>query len=113
LLATVTGLVSFLFGYPFLTTTFGHFDWPLAGEFELASAMVFDIGVWLVVVGSTLLILIHLGLMYDASHDDPSVARLAPVSRTGDASSSRTDAAPAAGTGPTSVTGRSAFGSSI
>jgi multicomponent K+:H+ antiporter subunit A len=113
LLATVTGLVSFLFGYPFLTTTFGHFDWPLAGEFELASAMVFDIGVWLVVVGSTLLILIHLGLMYDASHDDPSVARLAPLSRTGDTSGSRTDAAPAAGTGPTSATGRSAFGSSI
>ncbi|RXM19431.1 hypothetical protein EO238_28130, partial [Citrobacter sp. AAK_AS5] len=37
LLATLTGLVSFFFGHPFLTTTFGHFNWPLVGEFELAS----------------------------------------------------------------------------
>ena len=74
LLATLTGLASLLFGYPFLTTTFGHVHWPLVGEFELASAMVFDLGVWLVVVGSTLLILIHLGLMHHASHDALVVA---------------------------------------
>ena len=41
--------------------------WPLVGDFELASAMAFDLGVYLVVVGATLLILIHLGLMHDAS----------------------------------------------
>jgi multicomponent K+:H+ antiporter subunit A len=69
LIATLVGLVSFLLGYPFLTTTFGHFDWPLVGEFELASAMIFDLGVWLVVVGATLLILIHLGLMHDATRE--------------------------------------------
>jgi multicomponent K+:H+ antiporter subunit A len=67
LIATLAGLASFLFGYPYLTTTFGHFHWPLVGEFELASAMVFDLGVWLVVVGATLLILIHLGLMHGAT----------------------------------------------
>ena len=67
-IATLTGLASFGFGYPFLTSTFGHLDWPLVGEFELASAMAFDLGVYLVVVGATLLILIHLGLMHDASH---------------------------------------------
>ena len=49
--------------------TFGHFDWPLVGEFELASAMIFDLGVWLVVVGATLMILIHLGLMHDATRE--------------------------------------------
>jgi multisubunit Na+/H+ antiporter MnhC subunit len=43
-------------------------NWPLVGDFELASAMAFDLGVYLVVVGATLLILIHLGLMHDASH---------------------------------------------
>ncbi|HPB76733.1 MAG TPA: MnhB domain-containing protein, partial [Chromatiaceae bacterium] len=69
LLATLTGLASLLFGHPFLTSTFGHVHWPLVGEFEVASAMLFDLGVWLVVVGSTLLILIHLGLMSDASRD--------------------------------------------
>ena len=67
-IATLTGLASFGFGYPFLTSTFGHLDWPVVGEFELASAMAFDLGVYLVVVGATLLILIHLGLMHDASH---------------------------------------------
>jgi hypothetical protein len=39
-----------------------------SASFELASAMAFDLGVYLVVVGATLLILIHLGLMHDASH---------------------------------------------
>ncbi len=39
LIATATGLASWLFGYPFLTSTFTHVHWPLVGEFELASAM--------------------------------------------------------------------------
>ena len=67
-LATLTGLASLAFGHPFLTSTFGHVHWPLVGDFELASAMAFDLGVYLVVVGATLLILIHLGMMHDASH---------------------------------------------
>jgi len=71
-IATVTGLASFAFGHPFLTSTFGHVHWPLVGEFELASAMAFDLGVYLVVVGATLLILIHLGAMHTASHEAPS-----------------------------------------
>ncbi|HDP88966.1 MAG TPA: monovalent cation/H+ antiporter subunit A [Thioalkalivibrio sp.] len=68
LIATLTGLGSLLVGYPFLTSTFTYLDWPLVGEFEVASAMAFDLGVFLVVVGATLLILIHLGLMHGASH---------------------------------------------
>jgi len=38
------------------------------GEFELASAMAFDLGVYLVVVGATLLILVFLGLVHHQSH---------------------------------------------
>jgi multicomponent K+:H+ antiporter subunit A len=38
--------------------------WPLVGDVELASAMAFDLGVYLVVVGATLLILIHLGRLH-------------------------------------------------
>jgi multicomponent K+:H+ antiporter subunit A len=68
-IAILTGLGSLAFGHPFLTSTFGHVHWPVVGDFELASAMAFDLGVYLVVVGSTLLILVHLGLMHDASHD--------------------------------------------
>ena len=67
LAATLTGLASLAFSYPFLTSTFGHWRWPVIGEFELASAMAFDLGVYLVVVGTTLLILIHLGLIHHAS----------------------------------------------
>jgi multicomponent K+:H+ antiporter subunit A len=60
-IATATGLASWLFGYPFLTSAFGHFHIPLIGEIELASAMLFDVGVYLAVVGATLMILINLG----------------------------------------------------
>ena len=67
-LALATGLASWVFDHPFLTSTFGHLHWPVVGEFELASAMAFDLGVYMVVVGATLLILVYLGLMHGASH---------------------------------------------
>ncbi|MCW8958337.1 MAG: DUF4040 domain-containing protein, partial [Gammaproteobacteria bacterium] len=63
LLSTLTGLGSWLFGYPFLTSGFGHFHLPLVGEFELATAMLFDLGVYLAVIGSTLLVLANLGTL--------------------------------------------------
>jgi multicomponent K+:H+ antiporter subunit A len=73
LLALLTGLASWLFGRPFLTSAFGHVELPWLGqwigEFELASAMAFDLGVYLVVIGATLLILINLSLAHRASHD--------------------------------------------
>ena len=61
LIAGLTGLGSWLFGYPFLTSAFGHFELPLIGEIELATAMLFDLGVYLTVVGAALLILSYLG----------------------------------------------------
>lgn len=60
-IAGLTGLGSWAFGYPFLTSSFGHFHLPLVGEFELATAMLFDLGVYLTVVGATLLILAGIG----------------------------------------------------
>jgi multicomponent K+:H+ antiporter subunit A len=60
-LASGTGLVAMGIGFPFLTSTFTHLHWPVVGEFELASAMAFDFGVFLVVVGATVLILVKLG----------------------------------------------------
>lgn len=65
-IAALTGLASWLFGYPFLTSTFGYFHWPVVGKFELASAMAFDLGVFLVVVGATLMILVNLGSLHHA-----------------------------------------------
>ncbi|GAA5132673.1 monovalent cation/H+ antiporter subunit A [Alloalcanivorax gelatiniphagus] len=61
LLAGITGVASWFFGHPFLTSTFDYLYWPLVGKFEVASAMLFDIGVFLTVVGATLLMLANLG----------------------------------------------------
>ncbi|QNU61945.1 monovalent cation/H+ antiporter subunit A [Vreelandella titanicae] len=60
-IATLTGLGSWLFGHPFLTSAFGYFSLPLIGTFELATALLFDLGVYLAVVGATLMILANLG----------------------------------------------------
>lgn len=61
LIAAATGLASLPLGYPFLTSAFAHIHVPLIGELEIASAMLFDLGVYLTVVGATLLILSGLG----------------------------------------------------
>ncbi|AWL11377.1 putative K(+)/H(+) antiporter subunit A/B [Saliniradius amylolyticus] len=61
LIASLTGVGSWLFGRPFLTSWFDYFKWPVVGKFELASAMAFDLGVYLTVIGATLLILANLG----------------------------------------------------
>ena len=68
LIATVTGLVAMGLGYPFLTTTYTYLTWPVVGKFEVASAIAFDLGVFLVVVGSTVMSLVQLGKLSDASH---------------------------------------------
>ena len=52
-----TGLGSLLLGHPFLTTHTAHVSWPLVGEVHLPTAAIFDLGVFAVVVGSTLLLL--------------------------------------------------------
>lgn len=56
-----TGLVAMALNYPFLTSTFTYLYWPVVGKFEIASAMMFDLGVFLVVVGATVMILVQLG----------------------------------------------------
>ncbi|MCP1326952.1 hydrogen gas-evolving membrane-bound hydrogenase subunit E, partial [Halomonas sp. 707D4] len=77
--ATLTGLGSWLFGHPFLTSAFGYFSLPVVGKFELATALLFDLGVYLAVVGATLMILANLGKVTtahrpvaDAPKDDPN-----------------------------------------
>jgi multicomponent Na+:H+ antiporter subunit B len=59
--AAGTGIGGVILGYPFLTQTFDYFHIPFVGEIELATALSFDIGVFLVVVGATLLIISTLG----------------------------------------------------
>ena len=47
-----------LFDYPFLTHFFDYFDFPILGEIELTTALAFDLGVYLVVVGIALTIIL-------------------------------------------------------
>lgn len=60
-IAGATGVAAFVFGRPFLTSAHGHPQVPLLGELPLASAAVFDLGVYITVVGATLLMLSVLG----------------------------------------------------
>ena len=60
LVAMATGLGSFVFGAPFLTSTYDYFSLPLIGKFELATAMLFDTGVFLTVFGAVMLALAQL-----------------------------------------------------
>ena len=57
LFALATGLGALAWGYPFLTSHMTHLHWPVVGDLHISSAMFFDIGVFTLVVGSTLLIL--------------------------------------------------------
>ncbi|HWU18948.1 MAG TPA: monovalent cation/H+ antiporter subunit A [Devosia sp.] len=60
LLALLTGLGSWLFGYPFMTTAFQYAEIPFIGRVPMATALLFDLGVFNLVVGATVLILIAL-----------------------------------------------------
>ncbi|MBV0891329.1 monovalent cation/H+ antiporter subunit A [Paracoccus sp. Z118] len=57
LAAVITGAGSWFVGLPFLTSAYGYFKLPLLEEFELATAMGFDLGVFLCVVGAVMLAL--------------------------------------------------------
>lgn len=68
LCAAFTGLGACLAGYPFLTSYFAYMDAPAIGQIPLASALIFDLGVFMLVVGSTILILIALAHQSIRSH---------------------------------------------
>ena len=55
LVAGLTGIGAWFFGAEFLTSSFGYFRIPPFQEFELATAMGFDLGVFLCVVGAVML----------------------------------------------------------
>lgn len=75
LFATITGLGAMTLGYPFLTTHTAHVHLPLLGDVHVASALFFDIGVYAVVVGSTLLILTALAHQSVRSHRPTSLPK--------------------------------------
>jgi multicomponent K+:H+ antiporter subunit A len=60
LVAAVTGAGAWLFAHPFLTSHVAHVRLPLVGAVHFPSAFLFDIGVFMLVVGATALFLVAL-----------------------------------------------------
>jgi multicomponent Na+:H+ antiporter subunit B len=59
-IAIATGMGSFLFDEPFLSQTDGYFYLPILGKTHLATAVLFDIGVYLTVIGVTMTIILSI-----------------------------------------------------
>ncbi|QDH66182.1 monovalent cation/H+ antiporter subunit A [Pseudomonas azotoformans] len=74
--ATLTGIGALFVGYPFLTTHTWHFSLPLLGDIHVASALFFDVGVYAMVVGSTLLMLTALGHQSVRAHKPSNQAKV-------------------------------------
>jgi multicomponent K+:H+ antiporter subunit A len=68
LLALATGGGAVALGYPFLTTHTAHLTLPVLGELHIPSALFFDMGVFALVLGSTMLILTSLAHQSVRSH---------------------------------------------
>lgn len=66
LVAALAGAGAWAFGLPFLTSGYTYVDWPPLETFELATAMIFDLGVFLCVLGAVLLALASLSRLAQA-----------------------------------------------
>lgn len=75
LFAAGTGAGSWLFARPFLTSYSGYVELPLIGKTPLLSALIFDIGVFALVVGATVLMLIALAHQSVRTHRAARVPR--------------------------------------
>ncbi len=73
MIAGATGIGSWFFGAPFLTSSYDYPLWPLIGAVPLASAALFDLGVFLAVVGATMITLASMAqmTMVDAAGTKP------------------------------------------
>ncbi len=68
-IAGLTGIAAWLWGRPFLTSAHIYVSPPILGEMHLASAALFDTGVYITVVGATMLMISVLG---DSRHSSMS-----------------------------------------
>jgi multicomponent Na+:H+ antiporter subunit B len=60
LIALGSGLISLLNGQPFMTGQWGKLDLPGFGKVEISTPLLFDLGVYLAVLGVTLVIIFAL-----------------------------------------------------
>jgi multicomponent K+:H+ antiporter subunit A len=69
LVAGLTGIGSWFVGKPFLTSDFTYVRIPPFHEFELATAALFDVGVFLAVVGAVMLSLESFSRLARRAHE--------------------------------------------
>lgn len=62
LISLMTGTVPLLTGKAFMDHTILHFHLPLLGETHLPTATFFDLGVYLIVLGTLMTVFVELGL---------------------------------------------------
>ena len=79
--AAIGGIAPLAFGLPFLTSGHAEPSLPWVGEIPLASAMVFDTGVYLVVFGGAMLILSMLGTIKPSRTRRSRMGELQPGTR--------------------------------
>jgi multisubunit Na+/H+ antiporter MnhB subunit len=60
LISVTTGTVPFLLGRPYMQHAVWHFPLPVIGEYELPTATFFDLGVYLIVLGTIMTIFVEL-----------------------------------------------------
>jgi multicomponent K+:H+ antiporter subunit A len=77
-IAALTGAGAWVLGYPYLTSHTAHVYLPVFGEVHFPSAFIFDLGVFVVVVGMAVLMLIALSHQSVRSHRVPVVNELPP-----------------------------------
>ena len=70
-IAGLTGIAAWYFGRPFLTSAHGAIHLPLIGDVEFASAMGFDLGVMLTVIGAVLLSLRQISRVEQRAEHEP------------------------------------------
>ena len=71
-IAGLAGVGAWLNDKPFLTSAFGYVSLPGLNKFELATAMIFDLGVFLTVVGTVMLALANLSRLARPTEAAPS-----------------------------------------
>ncbi|KAA2212131.1 monovalent cation/H+ antiporter subunit A [Teichococcus oryzae] len=87
LLAAGTGLGAMVVGRPFLTSYFAYADLGWLGKLPMASAMLFDLGVFCLVFGATVLMLIaiaHQSVRSQRAAPPPVVSPSLPAMAAGD-----------------------------
>jgi multicomponent Na+:H+ antiporter subunit A len=72
-LSAATAVTSLLFGAPVLSSAVVEFDIPILGHFTFVTALFFDLGVYLIVVGLVLDVLRSLGARVDQELADATI----------------------------------------